>query len=169
MDVEWIKDVICWAKQNWQGWLSLRWFWTKTPSTQTKSRMSYLPAEDEHHGCFCRGGRPAWLTSLGGLVPPLARFSSNMTIFPLWLSCPGAPQVASPKLSHPLLCLHYWSFHFMPFLWFMSMLLCFTCHHEFPTKQCLLPTHACPLHVVLMKVVGRASRDASWCMHDLLN
>jgi hypothetical protein len=29
----------------------------------------------------------------------------------------------------------------------------------------LLPTHACPLHVVLMKVVGRASIDASWCMH----
>jgi hypothetical protein len=36
-------------------------------------------------------------------------------------------------------------------------------------KKCLLPTHACPLHVTLMKVIGRASRDASWCMHDFLN
>jgi hypothetical protein len=25
----------------------------------------------------------------------------------------------------------------------------------------LLPTHACPLHVVLVKVVGRASNDVS--------
>jgi hypothetical protein len=25
------------------------------------------------------------------------------------------------------------------------------------------------LHVSLMKVVERASNDASWCMHDLLN
>jgi hypothetical protein len=33
----------------------------------------------------------------------------------------------------------------------------------------LLPTHACPLHVVLMKVVERASNDTSWCMHDLIN
>jgi hypothetical protein len=33
----------------------------------------------------------------------------------------------------------------------------------------LLPSHACPLHVALMKDVGRASLDASWCMHDLFN
>jgi hypothetical protein len=33
----------------------------------------------------------------------------------------------------------------------------------------LAAPHACPLHVTLMKVVGRAFRDASWCMHDLLN
>jgi hypothetical protein len=48
------------------------------------------------------------------------------------------------------------------------MLLCFTCLHDFSAKQGLaaLP---CPLHVALMKVVGRASRDASWCMHDLFN
>jgi hypothetical protein len=51
----------------------------------------------------------------------------------------------------------------------MSMLLCFTFLHDFPAKQGLLPTHACPLHVALMKVVGRASHDASWCMHDLFN
>jgi hypothetical protein len=30
----------------------------------------------------------------------------------------------------------------------------------------LLLTHACPLHVVFMKVVERASSDALWCMHD---
>jgi hypothetical protein len=35
----------------------------------------------------------------------------------------------------------------------MSMLPCFTCHHEFPAKQCLLLTHACPLHVTLLKVL----------------
>jgi hypothetical protein len=39
---------------------------------------------------------------------------------------------------------------------------CFTCHHEFPAKLCFLPAHACPLHVVLMKVVERASNGA--CM-----
>jgi hypothetical protein len=50
-------------------------------------------------------------------------------------------------------------------LWVMSMLpcsTCFTCHHEFLATLCLLPTHACPLHVVLMKVVERASNGA--CM-----
>jgi hypothetical protein len=50
-------------------------------------------------------------------------------------------------------------------LWVMSMLpcsTCFTCHHEIPEKSCLLPTHACPLHVVLMKVVERVSNGA--CM-----
>jgi hypothetical protein len=40
------------------------------------------------------------------------------------------------------------------------------CHHEFPAKLCWLPTHVCPLHVVLMKVDERAINDASWCMHD---
>jgi hypothetical protein len=57
----------------------------------------------------------------------------------------------------------------MPLIRVMSMLPCFTCHHEFPAKQCFLPTHACPLHVVLMKAVGRAFDDASWGMHDLFN
>jgi uncharacterized membrane protein len=37
----------------------------------------------------------------------------------------------------------------------------------FLQNKALLPSHACPLHVALMKVVGRASRDASWCLHDL--
>jgi hypothetical protein len=39
----------------------------------------------------------------------------------------------------------------------------------FLQNKAVLPSHACPLHVALMKVVGRATRDASWCMHDLLN
>jgi hypothetical protein len=30
----------------------------------------------------------------------------------------------------------------------------------------LLPIRACPLHVVLMKVVERASNDVLWCMHE---
>jgi hypothetical protein len=68
MDFEWIKDVICWAKQTWEGWLSLGWFWTTNSSTQTESWMSYLPVEEEHRGCLNRGrpaglGRPAWVAS----------------------------------------------------------------------------------------------------------
>jgi hypothetical protein len=54
-------------------------------------------------------------------------------------------------------------------LWVMSMLpcsTCFTCHHEFFAKLCLLPTHACPLHVVLMKVAERASNGA--CMINFI-
>jgi hypothetical protein len=50
-------------------------------------------------------------------------------------------------------------------LWVMSMLpcsTCFTCHHEIPAKASLLPTHAYPLHVVLMKVDERVSNGA--CM-----
>jgi hypothetical protein len=170
MDFKWIKGVILLSKQTWEGWLSLRWFWTKTSSTQIERLENCLPAEDEHRGVYFIGeaGRPG-PTGLGGLVPPLVRLSSSVMISPLWLLCPRAPLVAPPKLSHPLLCLHYLSFHLMPFLLVMSMLPCFTCHHEFLAKQCLLPTHACPLHVVLMKIVERAANDASWCMHNLLN
>jgi hypothetical protein len=38
-------------------------------------------------------------------------------------------------------------------------------HHEIPAKACLLPTHACLLHVVLMKVDERVSNGA--CMINL--
>jgi hypothetical protein len=60
MDFEWIKGVICGAKQTWEGWLSLRWFWTKTSSTQIETGRSCLPAEDEHRGVHFIGeaGRP---------------------------------------------------------------------------------------------------------------
>jgi hypothetical protein len=61
--------------------------------------------------------------------------------------------------------LHYWSFHLIDMLWVTSMLLCLTCLHDIPAKQSLADPHACPLHVVLMKDVGRASHDASWCTH----
>jgi hypothetical protein len=160
----------CWAKLTWEGWLSLRRFWTKNSSTQTKRWESCLPAEDEHQGVHFIGeaGRPG-PTVLGCLWPALARFFLSMMISTLWLSCLRVPQVAPPKLSHPLLWLHYWSFHLMPLLWVMSMLPRFTCRHEFPAKHCLLPPYAFPLHVTLMKVVERASRDASWWMHDLFN
>jgi hypothetical protein len=53
-------------------------------------------------------------------------------------------------------------------LWVMSMLpcsTCFTCHHECLAKLSLLPTHACPLHVDLMKVNERLSNGA--CMINL--
>jgi hypothetical protein len=68
MYFEWIKDVICWAKQTWEGCLSLRWFWTTKLSTQTEIWMSCLPAEEEHQGRLNMGrpaslGRPAWVAS----------------------------------------------------------------------------------------------------------
>jgi hypothetical protein len=52
MDFEWIKGVNCLSKQTWEGWLSLWWFWTKNLNTQIMRGKSYLPAEDEHQGCF---------------------------------------------------------------------------------------------------------------------
>jgi hypothetical protein len=140
MDFKWIKGVISWAKQTWEGWLSLRWFWTKIFEHTNREVGGLLACWRRALGVHFIGqaGRPG-STGLGGLMPPLARFSSSVMIFPLWHSCSRAPLVAPPKLSHPLLCLHYWSFHLMPFLWVMSMLPYFTCHHEFPAKQCLLP------------------------------
>jgi hypothetical protein len=58
MDFEWIKGVIFWAKQTWEGWLSLRWFWTKTSSTQTERWESFLPAKEEHREFLA--DRPGW-------------------------------------------------------------------------------------------------------------
>jgi hypothetical protein len=139
----------CWAKLTWEGWLSLKQFWTKNSSTQTETWENCLLAENEHRGVHFIGeaGRPG-TTGLGGFWLPWLGFSSSMIISTLCLLCPRAPLVAPPKLCHPLLCLHYWSFHLMPLLWVMSMLPCFTCHHEFPAKQCLLPPYlffACDL------------------------
>jgi hypothetical protein len=69
MYFEWIKGVIYWAKQTWEGWLSLRWFWTKNSSTQTQSWESCFPAKEEHWGCLYReaglADRPGW-----SLAPP---------------------------------------------------------------------------------------------------
>jgi hypothetical protein len=166
MDFEWIKGVNCISKQAQEGWLSLWWFWNRKLEHTNRGRRELLACRRRTPGgAIYRVSRPAW----GGSGPPGSVLSPSTIISPLWLLCPRAPLVAPPKRSHPLLCLHYWSFHLMHLLWVMSMLPCFTCHHEFPAKQCLLPTHACPLHVVLMKVVWRASNDASWCMHDLFN
>jgi hypothetical protein len=117
-------------------------------------------------GCLNRG-RPAGLGRLAWVAfcPSWLWFSSSTLILALWLLWPRPPRVAPPKLSHPLFCLHYWSFHLMSLLWVMSMLLSLTCLHDFPAKQGLAAPHACPLHVALMNDVGRASRDASRCMH----
>jgi hypothetical protein len=81
MDFEWIKDVICLAKQTWEGWLNLRWFCTTNSSTQTESWMSCLPAEEEHQGCLIGGGGWPGPTGLGGLVPSLAPVSSSTLIY----------------------------------------------------------------------------------------
>jgi hypothetical protein len=64
----------------------------------------------------------------------LARFfSSALMIVASW---PRAPS----KRSHPLLCLHYCSFHLMFLLWVTSMLPCLTCIQDIPTK----PSFGCP-------------------------
>jgi hypothetical protein len=62
----------------------LWWFWTKNTSTQIGEGKSYLFAEDEHQGVQFIGeaDRPG-LTSLGGIVPPLAHLSSSVMISPL--------------------------------------------------------------------------------------
>jgi hypothetical protein len=115
MDFEWFKGVIC---QTWEGWLSIMWFWTWNFEHTNREREELL---------VCRRraprvqfiGEAGWPgpTGLGGLVLPLARLSSSVMISPLWLSCQRAALVAPLKLSHPLLCLYYWSFHLMPLLW----------------------------------------------------
>jgi hypothetical protein len=142
MDFEWIKGVNCLSKQTWEGWLSLWWFWTENFEHTNRGREELLACWRRVPGGAYIGeaGRPRWPRASPG-----ASFLQRDDL-PLWLSCSRAPLVAPPKLSHPLLCLHYWSFHLMPLLWVMSMLPCFTCHHEFPAKQCLLP----PMLIICM-------------------
>jgi hypothetical protein len=138
-------------------------------STQTEEGEGCLPAEDRSRGAPFVGevGRPG-PTGLGGRVPLPASAFFQHDHSPPCPPCPRAPRVAPPKRSHPLLSLHYWSFHLMLHALGLSMLpssTCFTCHYEILAKSCLLPTHACPLHVVLMKVDERVCNGA--CMINL--
>jgi hypothetical protein len=134
-------------------------------STKTEDGEGCLPAEDGSRGAPFIGeaGRPV-PTGLGGRVlSPSSVFLqhdhfSSVTFLPACsTSCTAQTLSSTPCIIGP----STWCF----MLWVMSMLpcsTCFTCHHEFPAKLCLLPTHACPLHVVLMKVDERASNGA--CM-----
>jgi hypothetical protein len=87
---------------------------------------------------------PYWSFTL--LLP--ARFFSTALTLALLLRDRMLRGVAPSKHSHPLLCLHYCSFHLMILLWVTSMLPCLTCLHDIPAKQSLGYPHACPLHVV---------------------
>jgi hypothetical protein len=148
-------------KQTRDGWLILRWFWTTNLSTRTES-YGRLTCRRGAPGCLNRGeaGRPR-PTGLGASTLLPAWFFSNTLIFALWLSWPRAPWVAPPKLSHPLLCLHYWSFHLMYLLWVMFMLLCLTCLHDFPAKQGLA---ALPCLSFACGFVKRCWKSIPWCI-----
>jgi hypothetical protein len=61
--------------------------------------------------------------------------------------------------------LHYYSFHLMFSLWVTSMLPCLTCLHNIPAKQGLGCPPCLSFACGLIKYVGGASRDASWCMY----
>jgi hypothetical protein len=155
--------VNCLSKQTWDGWLSLWWFWTKNLSTQTGEGKSCVPAKDEHQGCFYRGGRPAWADHPG------------------WLPCsPGSAFLQHddlPFVTFVLACSTSCTAQTLSFTPLLALLVvpldAFALSHVHAPllhmPPCLLHPHACPLHVVLMKVVERASNDASWCMHNLLN
>jgi hypothetical protein len=74
-------------------------------------------------------------------------------------------RVAPSKRSSPLLCLHYCSFHLMFSPRVTSMLLCLTCLHDIPAKQGLGCPPCLSFACGLIKDVGGASCDASWCLH----
>jgi hypothetical protein len=70
-----------------------------------------------------KAGRPR-PTGLGGVLLLLAWFFSSAPILAFLLCDRVLHGVAPPKLSRPLLCLHYLSFHLIDLLWVTSMLLC---------------------------------------------
>jgi hypothetical protein len=42
MDLKWIKGCNLLSKQTWEGWLSLRWFWTKNFEHTNREREELL-------------------------------------------------------------------------------------------------------------------------------
>jgi hypothetical protein len=129
---------------------------------------SYLPVEDGHRGVpfIGQAGRPG-PTGPGGSLPlPGSVFFQHdhlpfVTFVPACSTCCTAQTLSST----PLLVLLVLLLDALA-LSHVHALLLHLLHMPGATKSCLLPNHASPLHVVLMKVVGRASNDASWCMHD---
>jgi hypothetical protein len=156
---------MCFVERNKRdGWIILRWFWTTNLSTRTKNWASDLLEEDEHQGLLKGVGRPG-RTGLGAsLLLPTRFFSSALTLA-LLLRDRVLHGVAPSKCSRPLLYLHYCSFHLMISLWVTSMLPRLTCLHNIPAKQGLGCPPCLSFACGLIKDVGEASRDASWCMH----
>jgi hypothetical protein len=113
-------------------------------------------------------GRPG-LTSLGTLLLHLAWIFSSALHASLLLCDRMLHRVAPPTCSHPLLCLHNWSLHLMVLLWVTSMLPCLACLHDIPAKLSLGCPPCLSFACGLMKYVGGASRDASWCMNGKVN
>jgi hypothetical protein len=153
-----------WNKQD--GRLSLSWFWTTSSSTRTRNWASDLPEEDGHQGTF-EGGRPAWSWSdrPKGLSAPLGSIllqcahacfvaswprASRGCTFQTFLSTPSLALLLLPLDDFTLSDLHASSPHMSPW-------------YSYNTRPWLPPclSFACGL----IKDVGGASRDASWCMH----
>jgi hypothetical protein len=97
-------------------------------------------------------GRPG-PTGPGSSRPLSVSIFSSAFHAPLLLCDRVIHSVAPPKCSRPLLCLHYCSLHLMILLWVTSMLPCLTSLHDIPAKQSLGCPHACPLHVVWLKLL----------------
>jgi hypothetical protein len=160
-----------WARfcnvNTWEGWLSLKRFWTKNLSRQTERGESCLPAEGEHWGVHFIGeaGRPGWPRASPGSVFLQHDDLPFVTFVPAWsTSCTAQTLSSTPLLALLVLPLdafalshvHAPLLHMRPWISFKTMLAS-------------PPPHACPLHVTSIKVVRRESLDASWCMQDLLN
>jgi hypothetical protein len=129
----------------------LRMWFVCTKQTRWMTKSKVVPDYKLEHTNKESDGR---LTSL--LL--LARFFSSALV----ASWPCAPS----KRSRPLLRLHYYSFHLMFSLWLTSILPCLTCIHDIPAKQSLgCPPPCLYLACGLIKDVGGASRDVSWCMY----
>jgi hypothetical protein len=163
----WLRVCIVWAIKLGKNGYVYGGFGHENLSTRIEEGKGCLPAEDgSRGGSFCRGGRPAWAHRPGWpRAPPWLGF------LPAWsFLLPDFLARVLHELHRPNTLIHSCSCIIGPstwcfMLWVMSMPPCatsFTCHHEFPTKLCLLPTHACHLHVILMKVDERASNGA--CM-----
>jgi hypothetical protein len=59
--------IVC-AKLTWEGWLSLRCFWTENFKHTNREREELLACRRRAPGdAICRGGRPAWTDRPGWL------------------------------------------------------------------------------------------------------
>jgi hypothetical protein len=124
-----------------------------------------LTCQRGESGCLNTGrppglGRPAWGPPHSSKLDFSLAHSSLLCCFVTMCSTGCTAQTLSSTHFLALLVLPLDVFALSHF-----HTLCLTCLHDIPAKQGLVCPHACPLHVALMKDVGGASRDASWCMH----
>jgi hypothetical protein len=134
---------IFWAIKLWKVGYVYGGSGHKNLSTQTEEGEGRLPAEDGSRGApfVGKAGRPGWLRALPwlGFLPARSFLLHDFLARVLHEFHRLNPPV------HSFSCIigpSTWCF----MLWVMSMLPCSTCftgHHEFPAKLCLLPTHAC--------------------------